>query len=299
MPQLATQTYARLASGLYLEGLAVDHARGITWYSDVLAGGIHGVTREGTRVGTLDPNRMWTGGILLNHDGKVLSSGQGGIRWNDPATGASGWLIDTIAGTPIDGVNEMVPDGHGGLIFGTSDMTAIIAGEPPQPVGLYRLTRAREVVPLAEGIGFTNGLAHDPARRRLYCNDTFHATLAFDVGEDWRLTNQRVVLEKEDCDGMALDAEGNLWVTGFRSQFIERITPDGNLLARIETPEGSVTQVRFGGADLRDFYLTVVPADGGDTLKEGGEITETRSHLYRGRADEPGVAIGCAQYELG
>jgi sugar lactone lactonase YvrE len=242
---------------------------------------------------------MWTGGILLNADGKVLSSGQHGIVWNDPATGASDWLVDSIAGAPINGVNEMIPDGEGGIVFGTSDMDAIVAGTTPQPVGLYRLTREREVIPLAEGIGFTNGLAYDPARQRLYCNDTFHATLAFDVGDDWALTGQRVLLEKEDCDGMALDAEGNVWVTGFRSQFIERVAPDGSLLSRIETPEGSVTQVRFGGGDARDFYLTVVPADGGDTLKQGGQITEERSHLYRGRSEVPGVLIGTSGFTLG
>lgn len=299
MNEPAIEAYAKLASGLYLEGLAVDHARGVTWYSDVLAGGVHGVTCEGVAIGSLNPARMWTGGVLMNYDGKVLSSGQHGIMWNDPATGASGWLIDSIDGAPINGVNEMVPDGEGGIVFGTSDMDAIIAGTPPQPVGLYRLTQAGAVILLAEGIGFTNGLAYDAARRRLYCNDTFHATLAFDVGDGWALTNQRVFFEKEDCDGMALDSAGNLWITGFRSRFLERVAPDGTVLPRLATPEGSITQVRFGGADLRDFYLTVVPADGGDTLKEGGVITEANSHVYRGRSDMPGQAIGTAGFDLG
>jgi hypothetical protein len=43
--------FEQLAKGLYLEGLAVDRARGIVWYSDVIAGGIHGVKADGS--GTL------------------------------------------------------------------------------------------------------------------------------------------------------------------------------------------------------------------------------------------------------
>lgn len=46
---------------------------------------------------------------MMNADGKVLSSGQGGIKWTDPATGKSGWLVGGISG-----VNEMVHDGRGG-----------------------------------------------------------------------------------------------------------------------------------------------------------------------------------------
>lgn len=293
----AQDQYTKLASGLYLEGLAVDHASGVIWYSDVVAGGVHGVTPEGRPVRTLNPDRKWTGGILINHDGKVLSSGQHGIMWNDPGGEASGWLIDTIDGAPINGINEMVPDGEGGIVFGMIDMDAVIAGRAPGPVAIYRLTREREVILLADGIGFTNGLMFDAERRRLYCNETFHATLAFDVAEDWTLSNRRVVLDKEDCDGMALDAEGNLWVTGFASKFLERLTPDGTLLERVPTP-GPVTQVRFAGPDLRDFYIAKVSSTGGQTLKEGGQITERRSHIYSGRSPVPGRAVQPAGFDL-
>src|SRR5688500_20024107 len=32
-------------------------------------------------------------GILVSEDGFVLSSGVGGIMWNDPESGRSGWLV--------------------------------------------------------------------------------------------------------------------------------------------------------------------------------------------------------------
>jgi sugar lactone lactonase YvrE len=99
MPQVRSGQFDLLAKGLYLEGLAVDPARGIVWYSDVIAGGIHGVRPDGGII-SFNQDRMWTGGILVNEDGSVLSTGEGGIMWNHPDTGRSGWLLREIDGKP-------------------------------------------------------------------------------------------------------------------------------------------------------------------------------------------------------
>lgn len=294
----ATGEFKAIASGLYLEGLAVDHRREVIWYSDVIRGGIHGVKPDGTKVASLNESRMWTGGVMLNEDGAVLSSGQGGIMWNDPDSGRSGWLLDRIAGEPINGINEMVPDGTGGIFFGSLDIERVIEGAQTRPTGIYRLSADGEVIKLTDDFGFTNGIMVDAANRRFYCNDTFLGTWAWDVSPDLTLAGQRMLIEKEDADGMALDAEGNLWITGFRSNFFTRIAPDGSRLPDVPTPAGAITQLRFGGADVRDVYFTSVPADGGDTLKDGGEITQENSFLYRGRSDVPGLRIEPASFRL-
>jgi sugar lactone lactonase YvrE len=104
---------------------------------------------------------------------------------------------------------------------------------------------------------------------------------------------------KDDSDGMALDAEGNVWITGFRSGgFVVRVKPDGTLLPHVETPPGSSTQVRFGGSDMRDCYVNVVPADGGDNLKDGNPLSGA-SYLYRGRSSVPGMPLSPARFALG
>lgn len=291
--------FQKIASGIYIEGLAIDHARDVIWYSDVIAGGIHGVKPDGTKVTSFNEGRMWTGGIMVNHDGKVLSSGEGGIMWNDPETGQSGWLIDRIDGEPINGINEMMPDGTGGIFFGTNDIEMVIKGAQTRPTKIYRLTVDGELIELADEIGFSNGIMYDAAHRRFYCNDTFKGTWAFDVTEDLRFANRSFFLEKEDADGMSLDAEGNVWITGFRSNFFTRMAPDGTRLADFPTPAGSITQLRFGGADGCDIYFNSVPSDGGDTLKEGGEITATNSFLFKGRSDKPGLKIEPSRFILG
>ncbi|MFS0848746.1 SMP-30/gluconolactonase/LRE family protein [Novosphingobium panipatense] len=291
-------TIETIATGLYLEGLAIDHRRDIIWYSDVIGGGVHGVKPDGTSVTSFNTDRKWTGGVLVNADGAVLSTGEGGIMWNDPDTGRSGWLLQQIDGKPINGVNELAPDGAGGMFFGTIDIEMVIAGKATGPTRIYRLTAEREVILLAD-IGFSNGIMFDSGRNRFYCNDTFRGTWAFDVSADLLLSNRRLVLEKEDADGMALDVDGNVWITGFRSSAFTRLTSGGSELAPYPGSAGSITQLRFGGEDMRDMYFNVVPADGGDTLKEGGEISARHSFLLRGRSDVPGMKLPPTRFKLG
>jgi sugar lactone lactonase YvrE len=135
-------------------------------------------------------------------------------------------------------------------------------------------------------------------RRSFYCNDTFVGTWAFDVAEDLSLSNRRMLIEKVDADGMALDSQGQLWITGFRSAALARLRPDGTTLPPISTPGGAVTQIRFAGADMRDFYINTVPADGGDSLKDGVPLKAANSVMYRGRSEIPGMPIAPARFDI-
>lgn len=298
VPDSLIKNYRRIAAGTYLEGLSCDFARDVIWYSDVIAGGIHGVRPDGAAYASFNPDRMWTGGVMMNACGAVLSSGQGGIMWNNPDTGASGWLLDTLDGRTINGVNEMWPDGTGGIYFGTNDIDHIIVAEKTRPTALYRLTAEREVIKLSDNVYFSNGIAFDAARRKFYCSDTFNKAWVWDVADDFSLINQQVLLDKDDCDGLALDHNGDVWITGFRSPgILTRISAAGHVLPPVATPPGATTQIRFGGADLCDVYLNIVPTGGGDSLKEGQALTAP-SYLYRGRSAVPGLAVDCAHFVL-
>jgi sugar lactone lactonase YvrE len=295
MQELTVGQFRKVASGLYLEGLAVDFIRRAVWYSDVIGGGVHGVMPDGSTV-TFNSDRKWTGGLLMNADGSVLSSGPGGIMWNHPETGRSGWLLHEIDGKVINGINEMMPDGSGGIYFGSVDIERVERAEPTRPTALYRLTLEGEVIKVSGDINFSNGLMLSRDRKRLYCNDTFVGTWVFDVQPDLTLSNQRMLLDKTDADGMALDGDGNIWITGFRSSFLTRLRPDGTSLDRLPTPAGAITQIRFGGEDLRDCYIHSVPAAGGDSLKDGVPLRAQESHMYRGRSETPGMPIAAAQF---
>jgi sugar lactone lactonase YvrE len=287
--------FEAIAQGYYLEALLVDGTT--VWYSDVVEGGIRRRTPDGL-VTTWLASRQLVGGILLNEDGCMLVSGPGGIVWFDPATDASGVLLDSIDGQPIPGINEMRPDHRGGIYFGTVDLPAIVRGATPGTVGLYRLDIDRKLTRLCDGLVFTNGLSPSPDGSRLYHNESFVGTFVYDVLPDGRLGARTKLLKKPDCDGLALDANGNIWVTGFASKDLLLLQPDGTEIQRIATPGDAATNVRFGGADGRDIYVTVVSPDAAQGLKNGVLPSIKTSTLYRGRCAVAGQMIPRTRFLL-
>jgi sugar lactone lactonase YvrE len=221
----------------------------------------------------------------------VLISGEGGIVWLDGETGASGTLIDSVGGKPLPGVNEMITDRNGAIYFGGNDIAAIARGETTAPVSIYRMEPDGRTRELIDGLRFTNGVGISPDGRRLYINETFVGTLAYDIQPDGSLTNATRLLDKHDCDGLAVDAEGTLWITGFETAALVRLRPDGTLLDPFAIPGGGATNVRYGGPDRRTMYITSVAEGAAMKLAAGIWPTEEDSILYRTRADVAGVEV--------
>jgi hypothetical protein len=70
------------------------------------------------------------------------------------------------------------------------------------------------------------------------------------------------------------------------------------VLAPVPLSTAAITQVRFGGEDMRDVYVNAVPLDAGDNLAVGALPTEQRSFLMRGRSAFAGRRIETAQFDL-
>jgi sugar lactone lactonase YvrE len=288
--------FDQVATGAWLEGMALDGDT--VWVSDVGLGGVRRISPDG-RVDVWRAEDRWIGGILLNDDGKVLSSGKGGIRWLDPRTGASGTLIEAADGAPLPGVNEMVADSAGNLIFGTVDIPAFEQGGTPGTCSLFRLAVDGRVTRLVDGLTFTNGLALSADGRFLFHNESFVGVFAYEIDGAGRLGPARKLLDKPDCDGMKLDEQGRLWVTGFRSAEVTIVSPDGGAVGAFPLPVGAVTNLWFGGADGKDIYLTAVePVDvaAPDKVISPSELT---SSLIRGRAPVAGQPVRRPRFRLG
>ncbi len=276
-----------LARGFYLEGLLVDGDD--IWYTDVVVGGVQRVGSDEV----LLRDRTLIGGLLGNEDDSLLVAGAGGIAWANPVTGASGTLVDGFAGT-----NEMAADRDGGIVFGTIDLPAIMRGERPGPSSIYRLARDGRRTELHAGLAFANGLAIDSADTTLFFNESFAASRAFPIGEDGALGEPRLLADKPDCDGMALDSEGHVWITGFASSALLCLRPDGTEVRRVALPGKAATSLRFGGADMRDLYVNVVDPAAAQALADGTPIAEQSSVLYRTRSPVAGAPVPRARFRL-
>ncbi|PLK25511.1 SMP-30/gluconolactonase/LRE family protein [Novosphingobium sp. TH158] len=280
--------WTELTRGFYLEGLLVDGPD--IWFTDVTRGGVHNL-RTGQ---TVLPERTMVGGLLLNADGKLLVAGGGGVDWVDPASGASGTLL-----TVEDGVNEMRSDGAGGLLFGTIDLPSILKGEKPGPSSIRRLSTDGTMSVLRDGLAFANGLSLSPDGQVLYFNESFVASRRFPVGEGFVLGEMETFRDMADCDGMALDVGGNIWLCGFASDHLVCMSPRGEEIGRLQLPGPACTNVRFGGEDMRDLFVTVVDTADAQKLADGVPIKAQNSAMYRTRAEVAGAPIARTAFRLG
>ena len=166
-------------------------------------------------------------------------------------------IADKFAdGNTLGRINDLAADGHGGAYYtqgglfharadGTVD-TIVPAGNPQQ------------------GGVFTNGLVLSPDGKTLYVTNRL-TMLAFDVGANGALSNRRdfATLQGEPQgsfggDGLTVDAEGRLYVTGGAGVYV--FDKSGTQLGIIPTPRRSIT-VAFSGPDRKTLYIGTLGAN--------------------------------------
>jgi sugar lactone lactonase YvrE len=284
-----------IAEGFHLEGICPDGDD--LWFSDVFVTGLQRRRADGSVEMFLDDTPMIPS-MLVNVDGKVLCGGHAGIRWLDPATGRTGMLLDEIDGRPIPGVNEMIPDREGGLYFGVIDIPAVSEHRKMEPGGLYHVGTDLGVQLVRDGIPFANGIALSSDGTTLYCNETGSGTTAYEIQADGSGGEPVLLQPKQDADGIAVDANGDLWVTGFNTGEILRVAPGGTVREKIATPAPGISNIRFGGADGRDVYITATHPATMAEFGAGRPLSTKGSRLLRGRSDSPGLTVRRTQFTI-
>ena len=98
-----------------------------------------------------------------------------------------------------------------------------------------------------------NGIIGTPDGKTLFVADIRAGkTYGFDVQADGTLTNKRVRCEL-GSDGMTLDTEGRLYLTG---KGVSVCDAGGAIAERIDVPEPWTANVSFGGTDRTTLFIT-------------------------------------------
>ena len=269
----------RLAGGpfAFTEGPVWDNA-GALYFSDGFvnrayryAGGAASLFREGTRGGN---------GMALAHDGRLLVCEGGGSRVSavDTATLAVETLADSYGGRPLNAPNDLALDRAGGVYF-TDPYFPATGQRPVQDAeAVYYLPPDGALARVWAGEIKPNGIVLTADERMLLVADSFGkhvwavelsapgaAARAYPWGE---LAvppaayvagpgGAPVLLEGYPeatlADGMALDAEGRLYVA--TQQGIQVLDPDGALLGVLAFPE-QPANCCFGGEELTTLFAT-------------------------------------------
>lgn len=286
--------FTQVAAGYcFLEAPRADGEA--VWFVDLLLGGLHRLS-PGGRLDTFLADETHIGGVVLNDDGCVICGGRRGLVWLDPRSGRSGVLLDTVEGERLTGVNDMFPDGRGGLYFGTLSRAGEY-GEPPTLTSLCHVDAAGRARKLQDGLKFANGVGLSPDGRRLYHNESLNAVFVYDVQPDGGLANKARFAAQDDGDGLAVDAEGCVWIAGFASGELARYRPDGALDRRIPVPHKVVTSLCFGGADGRDLYVTTAGNEGVERMMQG-ELPPREASLFHARVETPGLPVPPTRFAI-
>ncbi len=205
-------------------------------------------------------------GMFLDRDGALLVCQHGKrrvVKWREGADIEV--VIDSFAGKKFNSPNDLVVR-RDGMIYFTDPPYGLTAafGEPGRQElefqGVYRTAPDRsQVFLLNKGFFRPNGLAFSPDQQRLYVNDSEESLIrVFQVNTAGNLEDERLFAEvKGDApgcpDGMKVDAQGNVYVTGPGGLWV--FNPAGEKIDFLPVPE-VVGNFAFGEADRKTIFLT-------------------------------------------
>lgn len=220
-------------------------------------------------------------GLAFHPDGSLYVADEGddihGLLRITP-DGKGEILVNTFEGKPLNGANDLVFDKGGVLYF--SDPW----GSFESPIGgFYRFFPDGGLEQLDTGLGFPNGVALTADGSAVVLAETAqNRLLRYDIASDGTVGPRTVwaVLDSDPGpDGMAFDAEGNLYVAQYGTGAINVFGPDGALLTSIAMPMAETTNCAFGGPENRTLYVTSVGAQSVYRV----EMTVPGQPLYDGR----------------
>jgi sugar lactone lactonase YvrE len=159
--------------------------------------------------------------------------------------------------------NDMVVAADGTAYVGNFGFD-LHAGEPPRATTLLMVTPDGRASVAADELRFPNGMVITPDGGTLIVGESFGARLtAFDRSADGRLTNRRVwaALEGAVPDGIALDAEGGIWVASPVGSQVLRVCEGGEVSHRIAVETQAFACMLGGPARRTLFILTAEHSD--------------------------------------
>ncbi|MES2924379.1 MAG: SMP-30/gluconolactonase/LRE family protein [Verrucomicrobiota bacterium] len=250
---------------------------GPVWWREAL----YFVDIEGHRVHRFDPadgsEKSWdvgqrVGTVVPRESGGLVVAGDHGLLFLDEETGHLTAIADPEPDKPDNRFNDGKCSPDGRFFAGTISLV--------KKTGDAKLYRLDPDLTLHEAFGpvtNSNGIVWSTDGETVFYIDTPRKeVLAFDY-DGGHLRNLRSVVSTAHLDsspdGMAIDAEGNLWIAFCHGACVVCFSPEtGEELRRVDLPCLETTACAFGGPDLADLYVT--------TGVHNSVVEEHAGHLF-------------------
>ncbi len=187
----------------------------------------------------------------------------------DPETGKFETLYDSCDGRKLNGPNDLVFDDAGGFWF--TDLGKTHERDNDRGAVYYAKADGSKIEEKIFPLERPNGCGLSPDGKTLYVVETptarCWALRAFGAGRDQVGQRRRIRGEKgrvvtglggyQMFDSLAVDSAGHICVATLITGAVTDISPDGKSVTQYKLPDPMVTNVCFGGKDLRTAFATL------------------------------------------
>jgi len=237
-----------------LEAARWYHQRGLL-FSDMTQGGVYCYPGTHYQPEVVIAHRKGIGGLIAHRSGGLVVTGRN-VAHKRP-DGTTSVILETTSDETF--FNDLTADERGRLFVGSVGLGPSPNGaahdDDRSPGRLYRVDLDGSVTVLADDVLVSNGLGVDAAGDLLYHVDSHrHIVWAF-TGEGERRVFVDVTEYDGVPDGLAVAADGSVWVAMAGGGAVVGWAADGCRIAELPVPQPLVTSVCFGGPQLRDLYV--------------------------------------------
>jgi sugar lactone lactonase YvrE len=243
------------------EGPSWDAQNGVLYWVDIPRATIYvynPATRQNQGI-DLSKDFSSIGAVLPCKSGGLLFTPERKIAYFDFDQPTYQILAEVEEDLPGNRFNDGKCDPYGRFLTGTMQN----APDGTATGSLYSMDRDTKVRKLLDGLVISNGLGWSPDYRTFYLADSFSKDVwAFDYDlEHGNISRQRTAFTLQPgsgvADGLTTDTDGMVWLALWDGACVQRWDPrSGELLATYPFPAKRTSCPVFGGANMKDLYVT-------------------------------------------
>ncbi len=282
-----TENIKIMATGLEFPEGPVAMADGSVLVAEIRGGRVTRISPDGT-LSTVAECKGGPNGMAIGPDGALYVCNNGGntyppdhfaaigpakdyaggyIQRVDLNTGSVETLYTHCGEHRLSAPNDLVFDTFGGFYF--SDFGKKHPRHRDHGGLYYALADGSSIVEVAYPVAAANGVALSPQGDVVYVAETETSRLwAFDIVGPGKIKAHgypsphggrlvRGLPGYQRLDSMAVDVEGNICIGTLLTGVVTVISPDGRDMHTVQMPDMYVTNICFGGSDMKTAFITL------------------------------------------
>ena len=242
----------------FTEGPAVD-AQGNVFFTDQPNNRIMKWSTDGT-VSVFMDSAGRANGLFFDRQGNLIACADAQNQlWQISPDKQVKVLVNDFNGKRLNGPNDLWVDPRGGIYFTDPyyqrDYWTHTEKEIENERVYYLAPDKKTLTPVATDLVKPNGIVGTADGKQLYVADIGdEKTYVYQIDDDGSLSDKQLFTDM-GSDGMTLDSEGNLYLTG---QGVTVFDKQGKQIEHIEVNEGWTANVCFGGKERTTLFITAM-----------------------------------------